>query len=154
MKTLKLNQNLLKIQLFLLKKKKLLQNYYNPNVKLLEVLFLMPKIKLKMEKKPTPNQLLYYKKSKLLMDLMLESKNSFNKPLIAWLLITKKKPAQIQNLLKIIQIELKTTIKSAQMPSVDNQVIFMMPKMPSTMKLMTNQKTYLPKSTNLLTNNN
>ncbi len=62
----------LKILLFLLKKKKYLQNCYLQNVKLSELLSQMPKIKLKMEKKPILNQLLYYKKSKLSMELMPE----------------------------------------------------------------------------------
>lgn len=149
-----LNQKPLKISLFPLKKKKSPQNCYNPNVKLLDPPFQMLKIKLKTEKKPTLIQSPNYKKLNLLMDPMLELKNSFNKLLIVWLLPTKKKPAQIQNLLKITQTELKMTTQSVQMQSADNQDISMMPKMPSTMMLKINQKTYQPKFINPLINNN
>lgn len=153
-KTKMLKLNPLKILLSLLKKKKSPQNYYLKKLKPFDLLSQMLKIKLKTEKKPTLNQLLCYKKSKLLMELMLESKNLFNKPLIHWLQPIKKKPVQIQNQPKIILTELKMIMLYLQKLSEDNQDIYMMLKMPSKKKPMTNLKIYLEKLDNLSMNNN
>lgn len=137
-----------------LKKKKSLQNYYLKKLKPSELLFQTPKIKLKMVKKPTLSQPPYYKKSKSLMELMPESKNSFNKPLILQLQPIKKKPPQTQNPPKTTLTELKMTTLYHQKPSEDNQDTYMMPKTPSKKKLMTNSKTYLEKLDNPSMNNN